>query len=149
MNNVRRCFFYDGDKRDSIWGENYWEQQTFRSASKSKMTTVNSQVRQMADVDLGPGLCKLLIGDTAHSRRLGTKFSLTLKFNQHSISNNKRGNKIQQQQQQQSQFNCSWRFEFSSVRSFRIFMTNRSGNSLEWLKGYLGLNWAIKLLGLS
>lgn len=55
------------------------------------MTTVNSQVRQMADVDLGPGLCKLLIGDTAHSRRLGTKFSLTLKFNQHSISNNKRG----------------------------------------------------------
>lgn len=55
------------------------------------MTTVNSQVRQMADIDLGPGLCKLLIGDTAHSRRLGTKFSLTLKFNQHSISNNKRG----------------------------------------------------------
>lgn len=55
------------------------------------MTTVNSQVRQMADIDLGPGLCKLLIGDTAHSRRLGTKFSLTLKFNQHSISHNKRG----------------------------------------------------------
>lgn len=55
------------------------------------MTTVNSQVRQMVDIDLGPGLCKLLIGDTAHSRRLGTKFSLTLKFNQHSISNNKRG----------------------------------------------------------
>lgn len=45
----------------------------------------------MVDIDLGPGLCKLLIGDTAHSRRLGTKFSLTLKFNQHSISNNKRG----------------------------------------------------------
>lgn len=56
-----------------------------------EMTTVNSQVRQMVDIDLGPGLCKLLIGDTAHSRRLGTKFSLTLKFNQHSISNNKRG----------------------------------------------------------
>lgn len=65
------------------------------------MTTVNRQVRQIGAFDLGPGLCKLLIGDTAHSRRLGTKFSLTLKFNQHSISNNKRGNKKQGKQQSQ------------------------------------------------
>lgn len=72
-----------------------------RSASKLKMTTFNRQVRQIGGFDLGPALCKLLIGDTAHSRRLGTKFSLTLKFNQHSISNNKRGNKKQGKEQSQ------------------------------------------------
>lgn len=121
MNNVRRCFFYDGDKRDSIWGENYWEQQTFRSASKSKMTTVNSQVRQMADIDLGPGLCKLLIGDTAHSRRLGTKFSLTLKFNQHSISNNKTGKEATKSNNKKNNEVCLTVVEdLSSVRFVRF-----------------------------
>lgn len=84
------------------------------------MTTVNSQVRQMADIDLGPGLCKLLIGDTAHSRRLGTKFSLTLKFNQHSISNNKRGKEATKHNNNNNKVYLTVVEDLSSVRFVRF-----------------------------
>jgi len=63
-----------------------------------------------------------------HTHRLGIKFSLALKFNQHSISTIKKGNN-----------NTRWNVveDFSFVR-FIFFMANRSGNSLERAKRISG-----------